>query len=170
MIPAVLITGLNSDLPGKLLAQVNHDMCDSRSGRHDPARHQTGRRLQPPYGDGASSASWWSSTACNTPDDSTLELGGMASVDATGYTGFFDQADNHYAKIFGNATLLAIIGAGVQLAIPSSDDDNGDEDPAEALKVETARQWGEVGHELSTQELKDSTNASGSSRAAGSMS
>jgi len=57
------------------------------------------------------------------------------------------------AVIDGIAALLALVGAGMQLAIPSSSDDDENEDPAEALQVESARQWGALGREVARKNL-----------------
>jgi type IV secretion system protein TrbI len=40
----------------------------------------------------------------------------MPGTDAVGAAGFHDQVNNHYLRIFGNALLLSVIGAGVQLS------------------------------------------------------
>jgi type IV secretion system protein TrbI len=50
-------------------------------------------------------------------DGSSLSLrDGMPGTDAVGAAGFHDQVNNHYLRIFGNALLLSVIGAGVQLS------------------------------------------------------
>ncbi len=54
------------------------------------------------------------------PNGSTLQIGGMAGTDAEGYGGFNDQVDNHYFKTFGAAVLLALIGTGMDMAIPEN--------------------------------------------------
>ena len=50
------------------------------------------------------------------PDGSSLSLkDGMPGTDALGAAGFHDEVNNHYLRIFGNALLLSVISAGVQL-------------------------------------------------------
>ena len=48
VIPAALITGIQSDLPGQITAQVTENVYDSPTGRFllDPARRQTDRHLR----------------------------------------------------------------------------------------------------------------------------
>jgi len=156
LIPAVLVGGINSDLPGEVLAQVSHDVRDSRSGRH--VLIPRGSKLIGLYDHHIAMGQRRVMTVWHRiqlPDDSTLDLGGMPGVDQAGYAGFRDRVNNHYGRIFGSATFLALVGAGVQMAIPRSKDDNDDtEDPAETLKVETARQWGEVGREMVRRNLR----------------
>lgn len=156
VIPAVLIGGINSDLPGEIVAQVSHDVRDSRTGRH--VLIPRGTQLVGRYDHHIALGQRRLMTVWHRlrfPDDSTLDLGGMSGTDPAGFAGFHDKVNNHYPRIFGSATLLALVGAGMQLAIPSSsDDDDDEEDPAETLKVETARQWGELGREVARKNLK----------------
>jgi type IV secretion system protein VirB10 len=76
-----------------------------------------------------------------------MELGNMGGVDQAGYAGFTDKVNNHYWRIFGNATLLSLISAGAQLSQP--EDDNNDETTAnETLAAEMGRQWSQVGQQM----------------------
>ena len=154
VIPAVLIGGINSDLPGEIVAQVSHDVRDSRTGRY--VLIPRGTQLVGRYDHHIAMGQRRLLTVWHRlrfPDDSTLDLGGMSGTDPAGFAGFRDNVNNHYPRIFGSATLLALVGAGMQLAIPSSSDDDEDEDPAEALQVETARQWGALGREVARKNL-----------------
>jgi len=154
LIPAVLIGGINSDLPGEVLAQVSHDVRDSRSGRH--VLIPRGSKLVGIYDHHVAMGQKRVMTVWHRiqfPDDSTLDLDGMVGLDQAGYAGFNDRVDNHFLRIFGNATLLSMLGAGAQLAIPQS---GADENltAQEIIASETARQWGEVGREMVRRNLK----------------
>jgi type IV secretion system protein TrbI len=51
------------------------------------------------------------------PDGSSLSLrDGMPGTDPVGAAGYHDQVHNHYLRAFGNALVLSVIGAGVQLS------------------------------------------------------
>jgi len=155
VIPAVLAGGIDSDLPGEIVAQVSHDVRDSRTGRY--VLIPRGTQLVGRYDHHIAMGQRRLMTVWHRlrfPDDSTLDLGGMSGTDAAGFAGFRDRVNNHYARIFGSATLLALVGAGMQLAIPSSADEDGEEDPAEALQVETAHQWGALGRAVAGSNLK----------------
>ena len=154
LIPAVLIGGINLDLPGEVLAQVSQDVMDSRSGHH--VLIPRGSRLVGIYDHHIAMGQRRVMTVWHRiqfPDDSTLDLGGMSGIDQAGYTGFRDRVNNHYWRIFGNATLLSLLGAGAQIAIPSSDSES-ELTAQEILAAETARQWGEVGREMVRRNLK----------------
>lgn len=121
VIPATLITGINSDLPGRITAQVSQNVYDSASGYRllIPQGTQLMGRYDSKVAFGQSRVLvvW---TDIIFPNGSTLQIGGMAGTDAEGYGGFNDQVDNHYFKTFGSAILLALIGTGVDMAIPEN--------------------------------------------------
>jgi type IV secretory pathway VirB10-like protein len=120
--PSTLITGINSDIPGEVLAQVRQNVRDSRTGQH--ILIPQGSRLIGTYdsqvtmGQKRLLIGWH---RIEFPGGSKLNLGTMSGADSAGQAGFFDKVDNHYRQIFGNATLLSFIGAGAQLSQPQSD-------------------------------------------------
>lgn len=121
VIPATLITGINSDLPGRITAQVSQNVFDSATGHR--LLIPQGTKLMGRYdskisfGQSRVLVVW---TDIIFPNGSTLQIGGMAGTDAEGYGGFNDQVDNHYVKAFGSAILLALIGTGMDMAIPQN--------------------------------------------------
>lgn len=132
VIPATLITGINSDLPGRISAQVSQNVYDS----------STGHRLLIPqgtklFGRYDSKVSFGQSrvlvvwTDIIFPNGSTLQIGGMAGTDAQGYGGFNDKVDRKWLQTFGSAILIAVIGAGVDMAIPQDRNSFGSSNTAE---------------------------------------
>ena len=119
VIAATLITGINSDLPGLITAQVSQNVYDSATGRHlliPQGTRVLGRYdSEVSYGQSRVLVIW---TDLIFPDGSSLMLGGMPGVDSAGYGGFTDQVDNHFGRIFGSAVLVALIGAGTEMMIP----------------------------------------------------
>ena len=117
IIPSVMIGGINSDLPGQLLAQVRENVYDTKSGRH--ILIPQGSRLVGIYDSHVAYGQQRLLVAWNRiiyPDGSSLNLKGMPGADAAGYAGLFDQVDNHYFRIFGSAILMSAITAGIQLS------------------------------------------------------
>jgi type IV secretion system protein VirB10 len=47
----------------------------------------------------------------------------MPGADQSGYAGFEDLVNNHYWKVFGNALLLSVFAAGIQLSQPQAHND-----------------------------------------------
>lgn len=122
VIPAVMLTGLNSDLPGEIIAQVSQHVYDTATGRHvliPQGSKLTGRYdSQVAYGQERILVVW---DRLVYPDGSTVELGRMAGADQAGYGGFADQVNNHYVRVFGSAVLMSLISAGYGIA---ADDGN----------------------------------------------
>jgi type IV secretion system protein TrbI len=122
IIPGVLLTGVNSDLPGQLIAQVRENVFDTESGQY--LLIPQGARLvglydhQVAYGQERVLVTW---KRVIFPNGSSLSLkDGMPGTDPAGAAGFNDQVNHHLVRVFGNALLLSIFSAGVQLSqIPS---------------------------------------------------
>jgi type IV secretion system protein VirB10 len=119
IIPAVLLTGITSDLPGECLGQVSRDVYDSRSQRL--LLIPKGSKLMCRYddqvvaGQGRLLIAW---TRLLLPDGRSMSLPGLALKDAQGLTGAKGDVDNHTRRVFGRALLLSAIGAGAQLSQP----------------------------------------------------
>jgi type IV secretory pathway VirB10-like protein len=121
IIPAVLIGGMNSDLPGQVLAQVRENVRDTATGNH--ILIPQGSKLVGIYDSNVTYGQERLIVAWNRiiyPDGSSLNLKGMPGVDQAGYAGLSDEVDNHYLRIFGSAILMSAISAGVQLSQPNS--------------------------------------------------
>jgi type IV secretion system protein VirB10 len=65
------------------------------------------------------------------PNGSTLQISGMAGTDAQGYGGFSDKIDRKLLQTFGSAILIALIGAGTEMAIPRDRNSFGMQNTAE---------------------------------------
>lgn len=121
IIPAVMIGGINSDLPGEVIAQVRENVYDTKTGRR--LLIPQGSRLvglydaHVAYGQQRILLAW---NRIIYPDGSSFDLKAMPGADVGGYAGFFDQVDNHYLKIFGSAVMMSLISAGVQLSQPNN--------------------------------------------------
>ncbi|MFJ1311802.1 IncP-type conjugal transfer protein TrbI [Agrobacterium sp. P15N1-A] len=142
VIPATLITGINSDLPGRITAQVSQHVYDSATG-HLLLIPQGTKLLgrydsKVSFGQSRVLVVW---TDIIFPNGSTLQIGGMAGNDAQGYSGFRDRADRKWFQTFGSAILIALIGAGTDMAIPQDRDSfrsaNSAEDAARRSFAET---------------------------------
>ena len=119
VIPGILVGAMNSDLPGEIVAQVSQNVYDTASGEH--LLIPQGTRLYGRYdsnvsfGQGRLLVSW---QRLIYPNAYTLELDAMSGHDQGGNSGFADQVNNHYARIFGWALLTSVISAGAQLSQP----------------------------------------------------
>ena len=157
VIPALLVTGINTDLPGQILAQVSRDVRDSLSGDH--VLIPRGSRLVGTYdshvafGQRRALVSW---SSIQLPDGSTLPIGNMPGADPAGLAGFRDRVNNHYLRTFSAATMLSVISAGAQLSQPGGSaygTDGRRLTAEEQLAADLGRQWAEVGEQLVSRNL-----------------
>ncbi|MFT3964637.1 MAG: TrbI/VirB10 family protein [Sphingobium sp.] len=118
-IPAALWTGINSDLPGQVIASVTAPVFDSVTGRH--LLIPQGARLiglydsEVGYGEERALLVW---TRLILPDGSSIALERMPSADQAGYAGIADRVDNHWGRLAKGATLSTLLGIGAELAAP----------------------------------------------------
>lgn len=119
IIPGIMLSGINSQLPGQIIGQVRQNVYDSATGKYllIPA----GARLVGTYDSGVSGGQERVLVAWNRiifPDSSSVFLDTMAGADKSGIAGFHDQVNNHYMRTFGQAFMLSLFSAGMQLSQP----------------------------------------------------
>ena len=113
VIPATLISGINSSLPGQIMAQVSQHIYDSPVGKWRLIPQ--GSRLVGTYssevefGQARVLVAW---QRIIFPDGKTMDIGAMPGADGVGYAGFKDLVNNHYLRIFGSALIMSAIVAG----------------------------------------------------------
>ena len=116
IIPAVLISGINSDFPGPILAQVSENVLDSATGKF--VLIPQGSRL---IGTNQNATSWGQQRVSITwqrmifPNTTSMTLPQMPGADQSGYAGLSDQVDHHYLATFGTAALISLISAGQEI-------------------------------------------------------
>jgi len=119
LVPAVLITEINSDLPGQVLAQVARDVYDTRSQRTilipRGAKVIGTYENQVPVGRDRLLVAW---TRVLFPDGRSISLPRLQTKDRAGAGGVSDRVDRHMRRTFGTTALLSLIGAGLQLSQP----------------------------------------------------
>lgn len=119
VVPATLISGINSELPGQIIAQVSQDVYDTPRGKYKLIPQ--GSRLigaytsEVAYGQSRILIGW---QRIIFPDGKAMDIGSMPGADGAGYAGFKDQVNNHYFRLFGSAFLMSAVTAGVALSQP----------------------------------------------------
>lgn len=121
IIPAVLITEVNSDLPGMIIGQVAQNVYDTATGKHLLIPQGTkiigSYDSMVSYGQSRALIAW---NKLSYPDASSLFVGSMSGADQAGAAGFKDKVNNHFVKLFGSAAMLSLFSAGAQLSQPES--------------------------------------------------
>lgn len=114
VVPAMLISGINSDLPGQIVAQVAQDVYDTATGKW--LLIPQGSRLVGTYssevahGQARVLVAW---QRIVFPDGKAMDIGAMPGADSAGYAGFNDQVNNHYVRLFAHAFLMSGVIAGI---------------------------------------------------------
>ncbi len=119
VLPAVLISGINSDLPGQIMAQVSQDVFDTATGKWklipQGARLVGQYASDVAYGQARVLVAW---QRIVFPDGKALDIGSMPGADSAGYSGFHDRTNHRYLRLFGSALLMSGVTAGIALSQP----------------------------------------------------
>jgi len=155
IIPAVLLTGLNSDLPGELIGQVSENVKDSATGRHllipQGARFFGRYDSRVAYGQDRALVSW---DRLIFPDGSSVTLQGMGGADKSGYAGFNDQVNNHIWRLIGYGALSSAFASVFQITQRNQQNTiNGVQTPAQVAAGEVARQFSQLGIQMAQKNL-----------------
>jgi type IV secretion system protein TrbI len=124
VIPAALLTGLRSDLPGQVTAQVTEDVYDSPTGR--TRLIPQGARLigqydaQIAFGQTRALLVW---NRLIMPNGRSIVLERQPGADAEGYAGLEDDVDNHWGTLFKAAILSTLLSIGSEVGSSGSEDD-----------------------------------------------
>ena len=126
VIPGIMVTGINSDLPGNIIAQVSHNVFDTATGNH--LLLPQGAKLfgvydsRVIYGQERVLVAW---NRIVFPDGSAITLGAMPGADMAGNAGYTDEVNNHYFRIFGSAILMSMISGGMSYSMDSLSGSSG---------------------------------------------
>ncbi|WP_090598500.1 MULTISPECIES: TrbI/VirB10 family protein [Hyphomicrobiales] len=122
VIPAAMITGIRSDLPGQVTAQVTQNVYDSPTG--SLLLIPQGTRIIGQYDAGVTFGQrrvllvW---TRLILPNGRSIVLERQPGADASGYAGIEDGVDYHWWDLMRAAGLSTLLGVGAELA--TSDED-----------------------------------------------
>jgi type IV secretion system protein TrbI len=149
VIPASLITGLNSDLPGQVIAQVTENVYDTATGEF--LLIPQGSRLIGKYdsviayGQSRALMVW---TRIIMPNGASMSIENLPGVDLAGYAGVKDRVDYHTWKLFQAAILSSVLSIGVELGRDSNDDEI-----LEALRDGGQRTINQAGQQIIAKQL-----------------
>lgn len=117
VIPGLLLTALNSDLPGQILGQVSQNVFDTVSGNH--LLVPQGTKIigeydsQVVYGQERVLIVW---TRLIFPNGKSISLEGMPGVDLSGAAGLADQVNHHWGRLITSVVFSSLLGASAQIA------------------------------------------------------
>lgn len=124
IIAAALVTGIRSDLPGQVIAQVTENVFDSPTGRI--LLIPQGARLIGSYdsdvaaGQSRALVAW---TRLIMPDGRSIVLDKMPAADAAGQAGLQDRTDYRWGGLLRAAAISTLLSVGAQSGTSGSTDD-----------------------------------------------
>lgn len=148
VIPAALITGIRSDLPGLVTAQVTQNVYDSPTGRI--LLIPQGSRLIGDYDADVAFGQSRILLAWNRlilPDGRSIVLERQPASDPRGFAGLQDSTDYHWGGVLKAALVSTLLGAGSELG--SGDDGN----LARAFRRGTQDSINRAGEQIVSREL-----------------
>ncbi|MGE4431674.1 MAG: TrbI/VirB10 family protein [Sphingobium sp.] len=123
IIPAALITGIRSDLPGQITAQVTQNVYDSPTGRI--LLIPQGARLIGEYDSEIAAGQTRVLLAWDRlilPDGCSIVLERQPGADAAGFAGLQDRVNQHWGNMLKAAAVSTLLGVGAELGADSEDD------------------------------------------------
>lgn len=148
MIPAALITGIRSDLPGQITAQVTQNVYDSPTGRI--LLIPQGSRLIGEYDSDVAAGQNRVLLAWDRlilPGGQSILLDRLPGADAAGMAGLEDQTNYHWGNMLKAALISTLLGAGTELI------SNGDSDLIRALRFGTQDTISQTGRQVVQRQL-----------------
>lgn len=150
VIPAALITGLRSDLPGQVTAQVTEDVYDSPTGKIlliPQGAHLVGQYdAQIAFGQTRALLVW---NRLIMPNGRSIVLERQPGADPEGYAGLEDKVDNHWGTLFKAAILSTLLSVGSEAGM--SGNNNGS--LAEAIQQGMSQSVNQTGQQVVSRSL-----------------
>ena len=149
IISASLVTGINSDLPGRVIAQVTENVYDTASGRY--LLIPQGSRVIGTYdsvvafGQQRALVVW---QRIIMPDGSSVQIDNLPATDTAGYAGLEDQVDFHTWRLLKGVVLSTLLGVSTELTFG-----NNESDLVKAIRESTQNSVNQVGQRLTERNL-----------------
>jgi type IV secretion system protein TrbI len=149
VIAAALLTGLRSDLPGQITAQVTEDVYDSPTGQvlliPQGARLVGQYDAQIAFGQSRALLVW---NRLIMPNGQSIVLERQPGADPEGYAGLEDQVDNHWGMLFKAAILSTLLSVGSEAG--TSDSENN---LAQAIRQGASQSFNQTGEQVVSRSL-----------------
>jgi type IV secretion system protein VirB10 len=149
VIPAALITGIESDLPGQITAQVTENVYDSPTGQY--LLIPQGARLIGEYNSEVAYAQTrvqliW--TRLIMPNGASIVLDNQPGADTQGYSGLQDGVNNHWGALFEAALLSTFLSVGAEAGTS-----NQENNLIQAIRSGASNSFNQTGQQVVEREL-----------------
>lgn len=149
VIPAALITGIRSDVPGQITAQVTQNVYDSRTGRI--LLVPQGTRIIGQYDNGVGFGQRRVLLVWNRlimPDGRSIVLERQPGANAEGYAGLEDGVDFHWGEMFKAAALSTLLSVGAEAGTSQNESSL-----AQALRSGASNSISQTGQQIVSRQL-----------------
>jgi type IV secretion system protein VirB10 len=139
VIPGVLITGINSDLPGNVIAQVSGNVWDTATGKH--VLIPKGSRILGVYDSRVTFGQRRVLLVWNRlifPNGTTLDIAGSPGIDQAGYSGLSGRVNEHWGTMLKSALLASVFVAGAEIVYDSDSSGNSENKSPRDVAAESA--------------------------------
>ena len=144
VIPAAFLTGMRSDLPGQVIAQVTENVYDSPTGKvlliPQGAKLVGQYDAQITFGQSRALLVW---TRLILPNGRSIVLERQPGADPEGYAGLEDTVDNHWGALFKAAILSTVLSVGAEAG--TSDSENN---LAQAIRQGASQNFNQAGQQV----------------------
>lgn len=150
IIAASLVTGISSDLPGLVVAQVTENVYDTVSGR--TLLIPQGSRLIGSYDSVVAfhqhrALVVWQRIVM--PDGSSIVIDNLPATDTAGYAGLEDEVDFHTWELLEGVALSTLLGVGVEAGYAQQNES----DLVRALRQSTLISTNRAGQQITEKNL-----------------
>jgi type IV secretion system protein VirB10 len=149
VIAASLVTGINSDLPGLVIAQVTENIYDTATGSY--LLIPQGARLIGKYDSVIAFGQRRALVVWNRvvmPDGSSIVIENLPATDAAGYAGLEDEVDYHTWRLITGVALSTLLGVGTELTLGGEESDL-----VRALRESTQQNTNRAGQRITERNL-----------------
>ena len=148
VISASLITGLRSDVPGLVTAQVTENTYDSATGRilliPQGARLIGNYDSVVAFGQKRALIVW---KRIILPDGSSIRIDNVPASDSSGYSGLQDKVDFHTWRLLKGVVLSTLLGVSSELAL------SGQSNLVQAIRMSTQDNVSRAGDQITKRNL-----------------
>lgn len=154
IIPAVLLSKINSDLPGPILGRVSENIFDSKTGKS--LIIPQGSKLIGEYnsnvsfGQSRAQVVW---TRVIFPNTESVDLGRMPGIDKQGTSGHKGKADQHWDQVAAGIIFSTLLSAGAAMAQPPNGGAGQAVSPQQQLSQSLAQNVNQVGAKIADRSL-----------------
>ena len=153
ILPLVLETGINSELPGMVKARFSSPVYDTATGEHlliPSGAYVVGQYNDAQkFGESRVQVAW---SRLILPNGKSMMLGNLPGVSLSGFSGYSDEVDEHWDKVIAGALLSSALAG--SLAAAGGERDQREIEPGQAALAGAGESINQTGQEITKRNLE----------------